>query len=130
MKTRRQRCKIVFVPVTITKSRRNFIKVKRSTKTGGKAIESDESSWYLPWGYIVDDKNWQILDIVSGDRLILDSHKLTDIDNTRDEILAGGEKEMEIVYGKGHGTITQDYLKNLIGYSAEFNSVSKQYGLY
>ena len=52
-----------------------------------------------------------------------------DIDNTRDEILAGGEKEMEIVFGKDQGTLTQDYLKNLIGYSAEFNSVSKQYGL-
>ena len=97
--------------------------------TGGKPIEGDNSSWYLPWGYIVDNKNWQIVDVVSGDRLTLNSYKLEDIDDTRDEILAGGEKEMEIVFGKNQGTLTKDYLKNLIGYRAEFNSVSKQYGL-
>lgn len=36
---------------------------------------------------------------------------------------------MEIVFGENQGTLTQNYLKNLIGYSAEFYSVSKQYGL-
>lgn len=97
--------------------------------TGGKAVAADATSWYLPWGHIVDDRNWQILDVVTGDRITLKSYKLTDIDDTRDEILAGGEKEMEIVFGKQQGTLTKDYLKNLIGYGAEFNSVSKQYGL-
>ena len=81
---------------------------------------------YPDWGVYRD---WEILDIVSGDRLTLDKHKLTDIDDTRDEILAGGEKEMEVVFGEKQGTLTKDYLKNLIGYKAEFNSVSKQYGL-
>ena len=71
--------------------------------TGGKPIESDATSWYLPWGYIVDDKIWQIVDVVSGDRLTLNSYKLTDIDDTRDQILAGGEKEMEIVFEKNKG---------------------------
>lgn len=100
--------------------------------TEGETPIEEPNVWKLKINRKVKASTTTIISIFKGEPISIQQYPLTDIDDTREEILKLGETEGQIT-PKGsskEGNLTKPYLKNLIGFrGARLLTSTKQYGL-
>ena len=100
--------------------------------TEGQTPTEDTNFWELQINRKPETSITTIVSVFKGEPISLQKYPLTDIDDTREEILTLGETEGQITPtgSKKTGNLTKPYLKNLIGFrGARLLTSTKQYGL-
>ena len=100
--------------------------------TEGQTPTEEPSYWELQINRKPETSITTIVSVFKGEPISLQKYPLTDIDDTREEILTLGETEAQITPtgSSKTGNLTKPYLKNLIGFrGARLLTSTKQYGL-
>ena len=100
--------------------------------TEGETPNEETNIWKIKINRKAETSTTTLVSIFKGEPISIQEYPLTDIDDTREEILTLGETEGQITPtgSNKEGNLTKPYLKNLIGFrGARLLTTTKQYGL-